>query len=167
MRIHGATRCAVHFEQLGPRPNSVFFHCDQIIRSLYAPFAREWLAAFSGTRSLLFVRTEDVVDQRRPTLARVWKHLGLASMDFDAVASDALPVRLRKAEARLPSSYVDWTKANGPIQAETISLLTALFRPYNQQLRELLDADGTSCGGAGGPGTMPSCDGFLWDQPVS
>ena len=88
-------------------------------------------------------------------------------MDFDAVASDALPVRLRKAEARLPSSYVDWTKANGPIQAETISLLTALFRPYNQQLRELLDADGTSCGGAGGPGTMPSCDGFLWDQPVS
>lgn len=32
---HGVDRCAVHFEQLGPRPNDVFFHCDQLIRGMY------------------------------------------------------------------------------------------------------------------------------------
>ena len=43
---HGAKRCAVHFEQIGPRENDVFFHADQLIRGIYAPFVHDWLKAF-------------------------------------------------------------------------------------------------------------------------
>ena len=43
---YSAKRCAIHFEQLGPAQNDVFFHSDQLIRGLYAPFVRDWLAAF-------------------------------------------------------------------------------------------------------------------------
>lgn len=41
-----ARRCAIHFEQLGKEQADVFFHCDQLIRGLYAIFLNDWLGAF-------------------------------------------------------------------------------------------------------------------------
>ena len=160
---HGATRCAVHFEQLGAEPNDVFFHCDQLIRSMYAPFVRDWLAAFPEG-GLLLVRTEDLLDRRRATLGRVWRHLGLSPLAFDGSAP--LPVRLERAERRLPASYRAWTQATGPIAPETTALLRELFAPFNRELREMLigagAAQASTCGGA----HAPSCDAFLWEEVV-
>ena len=36
--------------QLGKEQSDVFFHCDQLIRSIYSPFVRDWLVAFPRRR---------------------------------------------------------------------------------------------------------------------
>ena len=161
-RTHGSRRCAIHFEQLGADPNDVFFHCDQLIRSMYAPFLREWLSAFPDGR-LMIVRTEDLLTMRRLTLSRVWRHLGVAPLAFDGNAP--LPPRLERAEARLPADYIEWTQRQGPITAATTELLQALFRPFNRELRDMLAAAPggsmlSTCGGA----DAPSCDAFLFEE---
>jgi hypothetical protein len=164
--------CAVHFEQLGSRPNDVFFHCDQLIRSMYAPFVRDWLGAFPE-HQLLLVRTEDVVDDRRSTLTRVWRHLGLPSL-FES--GREVPSRMSRAESRLPQDYRAWTQGYGPIKAETTELLRGLYAPLNLELRNMLrDAANPSCRGtlsdlkgtiAAAGGAPPVCDSFLWEATV-
>ena len=44
-----ARRCAHLFELLGQKQSDVFFHADQIIRGLYAPFVVDWHAALGST----------------------------------------------------------------------------------------------------------------------
>ena len=60
-------------EQLGPQPNDVFFHCDQLIRGMYSPFVAEWLKAMPG--QLLVLRAEDLFDAaaRPAVLRRLWR----------------------------------------------------------------------------------------------
>lgn len=130
---------------------------------MYAPFVEAWLAAFPHGE-LLLVRTEDLLDRRRETLARVWRHVGLTPLPFDGASP--LPAKFVRAEARLPTSYAAWTRRTGPISPATTSLLRDLFEPFNRRLRELLlaaqPAAAATCGGAG----APSCDAFLWAESV-
>ena len=167
-RAFGAKRCAIFFEQLGQEPNDVFFHCDQLLRGLYAPYIADWLAAFPEG-ALLLVRTEDLIDQRRLTLQRVWRHLGVPPLDWDAADAGTihLPARLRRAEARFPVSYGEWTKAQGPISPEATETLQALYAPHNRALRDMLAASGgPSCGGAAEAQGAPPCDAFLFEQAM-
>ena len=146
-----------------PNPNplraQVFFHCDQLIRGIYAPFVRDWLHAFPEG-ALLVVRTEDFINRRQPLLNRVWRHFGLRTIDFDA----PLPHKMQRAQQRLPTDYWAWTSKHGPILKETTALLRSLYDPYNRELRDMLAADGLSCGGGGD--LEPACDAFLWLKEV-
>lgn len=163
VQVHGNRRCAIHFEQLGPQPNDVFFHCDQVIRSIYSVFVADWLGAFPE-KQLLIVRTEDLIDNRRPTLQRVWRHIGLTPLSF--ADETRIPPKLIKAEARLPSSYAKWTQGYGPILPETTELLNSLYKPFNRDLHDMLAADGYSCGDGANDG-RPPCKAFLWEDVVA
>ena len=69
---HGTRRCAHLFELLGLEQSDVFFHCDQIIRSLYHPFLEDWHKALGDT-GLLVIKVDDLLDRpdvARPKLAR-------------------------------------------------------------------------------------------------
>jgi hypothetical protein len=47
------------FEAYGPRYEGVFYHADQLIKSMYATFLEGWLQMF-GKENVLVLRTEDV-----------------------------------------------------------------------------------------------------------
>jgi len=168
----GARRCAVHFEQLGAAPNDVFFHCDQLIRGMYAPFVADWLLALPG--SLLLLRAEDffTADARPAVLQRVWRHLGLRPLSSSGGGGGSegggddggTARRLRKAEGRLPS-YDELTpprqRSGFAMADKTRALLSELYKPFNLALVALLrgDAAQTSCAGS-------ECDAFLWETAV-
>ena len=82
---HGTRRCAFLFELLGQTESDVFFHCDQIIRSLYEPFLADWHAALGAT-GFLALRVDDLLDRPAPTRARLLRFLGLPT-----AAADSLP----------------------------------------------------------------------------
>ena len=52
----------------------MFFHCDQLIKSMYSQFMPDWLAAFPR-KDLLVLRLEDYARNRRGTLEAVFAHL--------------------------------------------------------------------------------------------
>ena len=166
----GLRRCAIHFEQLGPQPASVFFHADQIIRGMYAPFIEDWLAAMPG--ALLVVRAEDLLGgdaPRREVLRKAARHLGLPAAGLDAAALAAKEATLkpyaelgkkglgssRFAGAAISLKDRSPPEASEPLLPETRADLCATYAPLNRQLRDLLAAERTSCEGA-------ACDGFLW-----
>lgn len=166
VRSYGAKRCAIHFEQLGAAQDGVFFHADQLIRGMYAPFVADFLGAFPESQ-LLVVRTEDFIDKRQPLLNRIWRHLGVEPLDFE---NGSVPPALVRVQRRLPTDYWTWTKQKGPILPETTLVLKELYRPFNQELRAMLAKEGTSCRGAAGDALAmndaPPCDVFLWEPEV-
>ena len=166
VQSYGARRCAIHFEQLGAAQDGVFFHADQLIRGMYAPFVADFLGAFPESQ-LLVVRTEDFIDKRQPLLNRIWRHLGVEPLDFE---NGSVPPALVRVQRRLPTDYWTWTKHKGPILPETTLVLKELYRPFNQELREMLAKEGTSCRGAAGDALAmndaPPCDVFLWEPEV-
>ena len=74
-RAHGTRKCAFMFELIDRKYSDVFFHADQFIRGLYAPFVEDWKAAFPS--QLLLLRAEDLLDRHAQTAARVLAFLGL------------------------------------------------------------------------------------------
>lgn len=127
---------------------------------------REWLGAFPESQ-LLLVRTEDFLDKRHALLNRIWRHLNVEPLDFD---SGSLPPKLVRAQQRLPTDYWAWTKKKGPIHKATTAALQVLYGPYNQELRDMLAKEGTSCRGANGDvlamNSLPPCDDFLFKNEV-
>ena len=152
---YGRWRCAIHFEQLGKEQSDVFFHCDQLIRGIYSPFVRDWLAAFP--RSLLILRAEDfygAAATREELLLRTWAHLGLPA---PSAGGGSPPYVGSKVEKRLREQpYASWTANKGPIHPKTSERLGRVFAPFNRELRDMLEADGTSCS------SSDDCDRFLW-----
>ena len=73
---HAVRDCALAFEALSMANEDVFFHADQLIKSMYSAFMGDWLAAYPRD-DLLVLRLEEYVAQRRPTLERVFRHLML------------------------------------------------------------------------------------------
>jgi hypothetical protein len=48
-RAHGARACAMRFEALSDSLQAVYYHCDQLLKGMHAPFVAEWLDALHGT----------------------------------------------------------------------------------------------------------------------
>ena len=61
---HGAEGCAHRFEAYHPKYEAVFYHADQLIKTMYAVFLEGWLAMF-GAENVLVLRTEDVFHPTR------------------------------------------------------------------------------------------------------
>ena len=62
--------CAVNFESLSAANEGVYYHADQLLRSLYAAYVPTWLCAF-GRQRLLLLRAEDYWADRGATLHAV------------------------------------------------------------------------------------------------
>lgn len=79
-REHDWEGCAHRFEAYGARYEGVFYHADQLIKSMYATFLEGWLQMF-GRGNVLVLRTEDVFSQsektRKEALLKAVAHLGL------------------------------------------------------------------------------------------
>ena len=76
------TECAFHFEALGPDREKVFYHCDQLIKTMYGTFARGWVEAF-GAANVFFLRTEDAFSANATVRVRApvsYTHLTLPTI---------------------------------------------------------------------------------------
>jgi len=127
---HGTRRCAYLFELLGQRESDVFFHCDQIIRSLYHPFLQDWHAAL-GETGLLVMRTEDLLDHPDTSRARLATFLGLPPT---SVAGLTAPTT---GYAALHAASLKAANAQ-PMNAETRALGERFFRADLDRLAKLI-----------------------------
>ena len=125
---HGLRRCAFLYEYLEREYADVFFHCDQVIRGLYAPFVQDWLGAFPN--STLTVRAEDFHDEPRKTQRRIWSFLRLPA---GAVRSG-----WPRAQEKEPPQ---------PMRNSTRALLERFYAPHNRRLATLLGDEAFLWGG--------------------
>lgn len=130
---HGLEACALRFEGLERRFERVFYHCDQLFKSIYAPYVRVWARAYAPRwRELLLVlRTEDYAASPRASLERVFSFVGLRAPDEGWWASALAAPRQRNGAAR------DWSRIP-PMPAETRAAVDGFYRPHNADLARFL-----------------------------
>ena len=131
---HGELKCVTAFESLGPSYEAVWYHCDQVLKSMYAPFLEGYLSAFPR-EDLLVLRYEDYATAGeaavRATLQLVFAHLELEEPDAATwTAMLSAPVTRNGPQQQRP-----------PMDPDTRALLKAFYRPYNERLVKLLDDD--------------------------
>lgn len=145
---YDSRRCALRLESLGQGWQEIFYHCDQLIKSMYAPFVEEWVHAF-GREKLLFVRSEEYFDpaRRRATLGRVVEFVGLGA---DEAALDAMDAVKVKRKGSYGSGHRSWQMSD-----ETRQLIDAFYEPYNRKLGELLGDEGFTPWPVHRPSTPP------------
>ena len=70
-------KCALEFESLEYRFEQLFYHADQITKSMYDAYLPQWKAAFPDPSSILLLRYEEYVADPKPVLQRVFDFLEL------------------------------------------------------------------------------------------
>jgi hypothetical protein len=158
------TECAFHFEALGPDREKVFYHCDQLIKTMYGTFARGWVEAF-GAANVLFLRTEDAFSAnatvRVRALRRAPRFLGLEVPTDDVFqrmdAMDACDETKESGCVRAASdatlATLDFGEGVAATRAATRERVDAFFEPETSILAELFgDGDEASSWAAWGRG---------------
>lgn len=105
----------------------MFFHCDQLIKSMYSEFMGDWLGAYPR-EDVLVLRLEDYRDpkQRRSQLALVFRHLLLSEP-----TEEQWREMLAKPVAREH-------KGTTQIHPDAKRLLRSFYEPFNKDLAKLL-----------------------------
>ena len=136
---HGEFKCVTAFESLGPSFEAVFYHADQVLKSLYAVFLEGYLSAFPR-KDVLVLRFEDYVvspggsdEPMRATLSRALKHLALDEPDAATWAAMLSAPVVRNGGAQ--------QAARPPMDPDTRQMLRRFYKPYNARLAALLDDD--------------------------
>jgi N-acetylgalactosamine 4-sulfate 6-O-sulfotransferase len=134
LRDHPELHCVTAFESLDHTYEEVFYHADQVLKSMYAPFMEGWMQAFPG--AVLPIRLEDYASGNRANLREVLEravaHLGLAPLEGPVLnAMLAGPIK-KQGEALLRMN-------RGTMEPKTQFELQEFFRPYNRRLANLLD----------------------------
>ena len=144
------TTCAFHFEALGPDFEKVFYHCDQLIKTMYGTFANGWVDAF-GVMNVLFLRTEDAFSEsavvRKRALNRAIRFLGLrvptddvvSKMDSCDEASGCAKTTVFEEDARL--ARLDFGDGAAATRSETRKKIDAFFEPELDTLARLFGDD--------------------------
>lgn len=154
------TECAFHFEALGPVHEKVFYHCDQLIKTMYGTFARGWVEAF-GAANVLVLRTEDAFSDdaivRKRALNRAVRFLGLRVPPDDVVARmdacDEANACVRDGDMKL--AKLDFGDGVAATRAATRRRVDAFFEPETTILAELFgDHDEASSWAAWGRGEV-------------
>ena len=133
---HGKRRCAFLFERLGAAQQAVFWHCNQLIRGLYAPFVAEWKAAFES-RSLV-IRVEDLLDSPQATGTRLQVFLGLVSKTAWVPAVAGRAYTAAHAASLNVSCCGGGRGEPQPMLPATRQLLDEFYRPFNVELSAIL-----------------------------
>jgi len=133
LRHHTEIDCVTAFEALSPAFEATFYHADQVLKSLYAPFMEGWMKAFPG--GVLPIRLEDFSSGNQAALADVLKqavqHLGLSPLEEPVLASMlAMPVKTQ-GEAHLRVN-------RRTMEPATRFMLREFYAPYNLRLAHLL-----------------------------
>ena len=137
LQTHSEAECVTAFEALDPENEAVFYHCDQVLKSLYAPFMAGWLQSFGD--SLLVLRLEDWKEESnrdvvRQVLTQTWAHLQLPPPELDAGQWDrALTGTVKRAGDEALRAR------RGDMEPATRRFLRDFYRPYNRRLADMLD----------------------------
>jgi hypothetical protein len=151
--------CAINFESLSAENEGVYYHADQLLKSLYVAFVPTWLKAF-GRERLLILRAEDYWAGPRDILERTFDFLGLGRPPEAAIeAALAKPIRVLRGsngsfwgDKSIVNQHVHtFTGGSGwaghthsripvsmPMEAEAKQVLVDFFRPYNAALARLM-----------------------------
>jgi len=137
---HGEFKCVTAFESLGPSYEAVFYHADQVLKSMYTVFLEGYSSAFPA-EDVLALRFEDYVSPvsgdggvaMRATLARVFKHLALDEPDAATWAA------MLSAPVVLNGGVQQGERP--PMDPDTRQMLRKFYRPYNARLSALLGGD--------------------------
>jgi N-acetylgalactosamine 4-sulfate 6-O-sulfotransferase len=134
---HGEAACVTAFEACGPSYEAVFYHADQVLKSMYAVFMDGWMAAFPP-EDVLVLRLEDYAGAGEPalraTLQRALSHLALSEPSDEVWARMLGEPVTRNGGALRGAPRPD-------MAPDTKQRLTEFFRPYNDRLMRLLDDD--------------------------
>lgn len=106
-------------------------------RSLYVLQLQEWMDAFvsagkTPSEEIIILTTEDIQENPKREYSKLIQFLGLKPLEADSdtsIASSLEEALLQKAETV-------------PMKKETREMLNKFFKPYNQRLTELLNANG-------------------------
>ncbi|KAK3264209.1 hypothetical protein CYMTET_27031, partial [Cymbomonas tetramitiformis] len=153
-------QCAVNFESLDKTNEEVYYHADQIFKSLYAAYLPTWHAAF-GRQRLLVLRSEDYWDNPRSAIAHAYEFLG-----FDELPDASWQAVLDRPISRMTGSEFEGacgtcgdfklvnkhrptgrvsghteTRTHFDMLPEARNLLNAFYAPFNKQLASLLQDD--------------------------
>ena len=109
--------------------------------SMYYIYLVNWFSVFNRDQ-IFFLRTEDLITNRLPTITSIWKFLRLR----DPLQSEEKRVKKMGYEnvntvahtAEGPEKKMDMKHIAFDMLPETYELLEELFRPYNQKLAALL-----------------------------
>lgn len=129
--------CAYHFESLGPRQEGVFYHCDQLIKTMYGTFLKTWVEAF-GKKNVLALRAEDVFSgdsaTRKKTLRKTVEFLGLREpSDAELHTMDSVTGGEDYATAV--------TDDDEEVDQKTKRLVNDFFRPETETVSDLFGND--------------------------
>jgi hypothetical protein len=128
----------------------VFYHCDQLIKTMYGTFANGWVDAF-GVMNVLFLRTEDAFSEsavvRKRALNRAIRFLGLrvptddvvSKMDSCDEASGCAKTTVFEEDARL--ARLDFGDGAAATRSETRKKIDAFFEPELDTLARLFGDD--------------------------
>ena len=135
---HGVEGCAHRFEAYHPKYEAVFYHADQLIKTMYAVFLEGWLAMF-GAENVLVLRTEDVFHSdpgvRKTQLRKALDHLGLADVTEEALdAMDACDEECNRDDAAMATKKF----TAGDVNPSTRAKLDAFFAPQLADLAAML-----------------------------
>ena len=126
----GRRKCAVRFEAYGAAEAGVYYHCDQLVKGMYAAFLPEWQAALPREH-LLIMRTEDQIRHPMRVLKRAVAHLQLRPLTDD---------ELQKARGVEVSDEAERVvKKHGLPDAATRERVRAFYHPFNKALARQLD----------------------------
>ena len=127
----GTRRCSFMFEYLNKDNDAIFFHADQIIRSLYHPFLEDWHAAFGS--NLLALPAEALLDTASGARDRAIAFLNVAPLPAASAPPSATYMELHAKTL---------AEKNGTAFApKTRKLLEDFFAPYNKLLADMLGDD--------------------------
>ena len=150
-------QCAVNFESLSSDNEGVYYHADQLLKSLYAAYVPTWLEAF-GRKRLLLLRAEDYWRDPRATLRTTLDFLELGMAPSEAAIEAALAKPITPLHGSNATFWGDRSIANlhasvppnpsqpghvmsrirAPMLPDARKLLDGFFTPLNAQLARLL-----------------------------
>ena len=125
-------RCALRFEGYGAAEAAVYYHCDQLIKGMYAVFLPEWQAAIPSHR-LLVLRTEAYLAHPLRALRKVSRLLGLPPPP---------PDELRAAGRVRSTDELEGTvKRHGTPPPRALEPVRRFYAPFNRALATQLGTE--------------------------
>ena len=122
---HSTFTCALYLESLSQDLEDIFFHCDQLLRGMYAIWLHLWLSFFPR-ESFLLIKSEDLFAAPQQVLRGIFAHLGLAEPSHEQWQQILSASNPRKAGA------------GQDMLVQTRQLVADFYEPFNRDLADML-----------------------------
>lgn len=143
---HTAEECVLAFEAWSATQEQVYYHDDQLTKSVYSVFLKQWLAAFPR-EDVLVLRLEDYAQDGgvARALKAVFRHLGLTEEVPPEAWRQMLEAPITRGSHPREGATCCPTPLRAPpegIDPAVRATLQAFFAPFGQELETLLGEPG-------------------------